>query len=210
MTLCERCGKEMPDTAAICPTCGTASSISRPGPIAPTGEGQNPPSSPSSYYAQGYSQQYNQVPLYPQPQPGYAQQQQQQPGYNQPYQVPPAMYQPVSVNINMQAPIVPVASSGNSGATVVEVLLTIFLGIYGIGWLMAGETTTGIILLICSFLIYWPIMILGTIFTLGIGLACLVPLAIGAIILNAILLSNTIKRKTSYILVQPMQVYPPQ
>jgi hypothetical protein len=45
---------------------------------------------------------------------------------------------------------------------------------------------------------------------LGIGLACLVPLAIGAIILNAILLSNTIKRKTAYILVQPMQVYPPQ
>jgi hypothetical protein len=120
------------------------------------------------------------------------------------------MYQPISVNINMQAPMVPVASSSNSGATVVEVLLTIFLGIYGIGWLMAGETTTGIILLICSFLLYWPIMILGTIFTLGIGLACLVPLAIGAIILNAILLSNTIKRKTAYILVQPVQVYPPR
>src|SRR5258708_30551829 len=101
MTLCERCGKEMPDTAAICPSCGTASSISRPGPISPTGEGQNPPSSPSPYYAQGYSQQYNQVPLYSQPQSDYAQQQPQQPRYNPSYHVPPPMYHPISVIIHM-------------------------------------------------------------------------------------------------------------
>jgi hypothetical protein len=102
------------------------------------------------------------------------------------------------------------ASPGNPGAIVTEVLLNVFLGIYGVGWLMAGETTTGIILLICSILLYWPIMILGTIFTVGLGLICLVPLAIVALIINPILLSNAIKRKTAYILVQPLQVIPPR
>jgi hypothetical protein len=102
------------------------------------------------------------------------------------------------------------ASAGNPGAIIVEVLLNVFTGIYGVGWLMAGETTTGIILLVCSILLYWPVMVLGAIFTLGVGLLCLIPLAIVALILNPILLNNTIKRKTAYILVQPIQTFPPR
>ena len=200
MMICERCGKEMPDTAAVCPSCGTASSFARSGTATPTDYGQPSSAYPPSSYAQGYGQQ----PLYTPPQPDYAPQQ----NYGQSYNVPPAAYPPVSVNVNIGAPIVPVtpvASPGNSGAIIAEVLLNLFLGIYGVGWLMAGETTTGIILLVCGIFLYWPIMVLGTIFTLGIGLLCLGPLAIGAIILNAILLNNTIKRKSAYILVQQVQ-----
>lgn len=204
MIICERCGKEMPDTASICPSCGTASSFARPD----TGFSNDYGQPPTSYSSPDYAPRYGPQLSYPPQQPGYTQQ--------QGYQVPPAMYPPVSVNVTIGTPVipvvpvVPVTSSGNSGAIVAEVLLNLFLGIYGVGWLIAGETTTGIILLICSFFLYWPIMILGTIFTVFVGLLCLIPLAIGGIIFNAILLSNTIKRKNTYILMQQVQTIPPR
>jgi hypothetical protein len=201
MTICERCGKEMPDTAAICPSCGTASFIARPGTGMPIEYGQPPSAYPPPGYTAGYGPQ-----SFPNPsQPVYVQQQ----GYTT-YNVPPPMQPPISVNVNIAAPIAAPASAGNPGAIIAEVLLNVFVGVYGVGWLMAGETTTGIILLICSILLYWPVMVLGTIFTLGVGLLCLIPLAIAALILNPILLNNTIKRKTAYILVQPMQTFPPR
>ena len=81
----------------------------------------------------------------------------------------------------------------------VEVLLSLFLGIYGFGWLMAGETTTGIVLLICSFVIFWPIVFLSVVFTLGLGLFCVIPLEIGAVILNAVLLNSTLNCNATQI-----------
>lgn len=233
MITCERCGKQVPDTAAICPACGTISSIAR---SSPTAFGQSQPSSISYEYSQGYGQQsvyspqpgspsqpgyppqpdYPSQPAYPSPsgyppQPGYS----AQSGYppQQTYNTPPMIYSPVAVNVNVMAPIPVVSGKTNSGAVVVEVLLNIFLGIYGVGWLMAGETTTGVILLIASLVIYWPTVLVGSIFTLGLGLFCLIPLAIGGVILNAILLNNMLKRKATYILVQtqtPAQPFPRQ
>jgi hypothetical protein len=203
MINCERCGKPIPDTAAICPSCGAISPFAR--------QVQTPPGN----YEQpsNYNQGYNSPPNYAQPSgPGYS----PQPGYAPPAgygQVPYNPYPPVAVNVNVATPMTPVAPATNTGALVAEILLNIFVGIYGVGWLMAGETTTGVILLVCSIVLYWPVMIVGTILTLGIGLICLGPLAIGAIILNAILLNNTLKRKATLILiqpVQPIQTMPPQ
>jgi TM2 domain-containing membrane protein YozV len=74
-----------------------------------------------------------------------------------------------------------------------EIILSL-IGIFGIGWLMAGETGAGVFLLIGSILIYWPMMFLGTFLTDGLALFCLAPLAIGAIILNAVLLNSKLKR----------------
>jgi len=81
-------------------------------------------------------------------------------------------------------------------AFVVEFILSL-LGIFGIGWLLAGETVIGFLLLVCSILIYWPMMILGTLFTLGFGLMCLGPLAVSCVICNALLLNLCLKRKTA-------------
>lgn len=126
------------------------------------------------------------------------------------------MYPPVAVNVQIVTPaVVPVVSpptSTNNGALVAEVLLNIFLGIYGVGWLMAGETTTGIILLICSLVLYWPIVIVSAILTVGVGLACIGPLAIIAIVVNAILLNSLLKRKALYVLLPtvPAQSFPPR
>ena len=95
----------------------------------------------------------------------------------------------------------------HNGALLKEIILSL-LGIFGIGWLLAGETTVGIVLLVASFLLYWPIMLLGTFFTGGLGLICLGPLAISVIIVNALLLNATLNRKAKHMhLVMPP---PPQ
>jgi hypothetical protein len=187
MTNCERCGKDIPDNVAICPNCGTVTLTARDKPQPPTKYG--PYSAGYSDAPPGYTyppQQYYPAP----PQQGYGPQQQNY-GYGQSYYTPP-VFQQTTVNVNIGNP-----PTTNNTPVIVEVLLSLFLGIYGVGWLMAGETTVGVILLICSFLLYWPIFILGTIFTLGLGLFCLGPLAIGAVIVNAILLNNKIKQKAS-------------
>ena len=110
------------------------------------------------------------------------------------YTPPQQAFMPPGVNVT-------VVNNANKNPTpmLVEVLLSLFLGIYGVGWLMAGETTTGIVLLICSFVIYWPFVILLIVFTLGLGLFCVVPLGIGAVILNAVLLNSRLNRKAAQI-----------
>src|SRR5713101_8144211 len=199
---CGRCGTGLPDSAAICPTCGTINSAAWPGGQQPTNYGQyeprgyeGPPLQQQAPYGQGYGPQ--------------------------PHAVPPYQYAPGPVNVFVNNP--PVGNTDN-GPLIVEVLLSVFLGIYGVGWLMAGETTVGVILLICSFVVYLPTLILGTIFTLGIGLFCLVPLAIGAVVLNAVLLNNSLmipsccgtrsnqrlKRKVAQVIMVQANPMPPQ
>jgi hypothetical protein len=206
--ICTCCGTGLPDNAAICPTCGTINSPAWPGGQQPTNYGQyqrggydGPPQQQASY-GQGYGQQPGYIP--PQ-QPGYMP---PQSSYNYgppPNAAPQYQYQPGSVNVFVNNP--PVSSNN---ALIVEVLLSVFLGIYGVGWLMAGETTVGIILLICSFAIYIPTLVLGTIFTLGLGLFCLVPLAIGAVVVNAILLNNALKRRAAQGMLFQVNQMPPQ
>jgi hypothetical protein len=75
-----------------------------------------------------------------------------------------------------------------TAAIITEVILDLF-GIYGVGWLIAGETTVGIVLLVGSF-IWWPIVVVSTVITLGIGLICVVPLNIAFLLLSVILLSQ--------------------
>jgi hypothetical protein len=200
---CERCGTGLSDYAVICPTCGTITS---------TAQGPTPP--PTTNYGQyapgGYSGPQQQQAPYGQgygPQPGYRSSPPPQQSYGYAPQ-PNVVYQPGPVNVFVNN--APPASNKNNGALVAEILLSLFVGTYGVGWLMAGETTAGIILLICSFVVYWPFMILGTIFTLGIGLICLVPIAIGAIIVNAVLLNNLLNRKAAQMVMVQASSMPPR
>ncbi|GCE49000.1 hypothetical protein [Thermosporothrix hazakensis] len=92
--------------------------------------------------------------------------------------------------------IPPVSTTAPRGVNplILELVLS-FLGIFGIGWLLARRPLPGILLLLGSIFLYWPIMILGTIFTFGIGLICLGPLAMAAILLNALLLSRVLRKR---------------
>jgi hypothetical protein len=170
--ICERCGKEFSDSAAICPACGTVTPNKSSG-RAVTNYGQfpssvydaMPPAPPNTSYGQMYNS-YNAPPMYPQ--------------------------------VPFSATMVPNnAGAKNNGALVTEILLSL-IGIYGVGWLIAGETVIGVILLVCSFVVFAPVAIMIAIFTFGIGIFVFdLPLAIGGIILNAILLNRVLNRKAA-------------
>ncbi len=195
--ICVRCGNEMPHKATICAMCGTV--VERPKSSASTSYGG------PSFSERGYAAQPQAAP--PPPQAGYMPPPQQPFGYAPSY-TNAAMYPPGAINVT----IVNSPPGKKDGALVAEIILSLF-GVFGVGWLIGGETTIGIVLLVCSFVLYWPIMILGTLFTFGLGLICLGPLAIGSIILNALLLNNRLNRKaTEYVMVQSQQVpiSPPQ
>ncbi|MBV9231644.1 MAG: hypothetical protein JOZ18_20205 [Chloroflexi bacterium] len=126
--------------------------------------------------------------------------------YSPSYQAAPP-YQAIPINYPPASSFT--VSNKNDSALIAEIILSLF-GIFGVGWLMAGETTVGIILLVCSIVLYWPIVLVGTVATIGVGLICLGPLAIGAIILNALLLNNLLKRKAAQFVVMPPPPMPPQ
>ena len=198
--ICVRCGNETPHHAAVCAVCGAVIERPKSSPAASYGE-PYPPSSFSepSFYERGYTAHSQTVP--PPPQAGYMPPPQQPFGYAPPY-TNPAMYPPGAINVT----IVNSPPGKKDGALAAEIILSLF-GVFGVGWLIGGETAVGIVLLVCSFVLYWPIMILGTLFTFGLGLICLGPLAIGSIILNALLLNNRLNRKVAqYVMVQSQQM----
>ncbi len=152
---CERCGKEFSDSAAICPACGTTTHDRKSSDHAVTNYGQFPSpvydiSSPPIEYGQhSMPQHYPQMPPAP---PNTS--------YGQIYNAPPMYHQPPFSA--QQFPNNPAAK--NNGALVVEILLSL-IGIYGVGWLIAGETAIGVILLVCSFVVFAPLAIMIAIFT---------------------------------------------
>lgn len=204
---CKRCGTEITKITRICPMCGSN--------IEHTPVNAKPPTAYGAYTQSNFDQTTKQPNGYGSP---YSNANNVIPPLNE-FATPPPSYQ--------NAPLYPQDSynsytSGtnnvtftnkNDTALVTEILLSL-IGVFGVGWIIARETTIGIILLVCSFLIYWPIMILGTIFTWGVGLICLGPIAIVAIIINFVLLNSILNRRATQIVItqQPPQniTIPPQ
>jgi hypothetical protein len=196
MTTCERCGKNIPENIVICPNCGTVTVKANDNPSPATSYGSHPESYPGapSGYADNIQREYPTTHSQ-----GYRSQQQNY-NYGQSYNAPPT-YQQATFNVT-------VLNTNNSTPLIVELLLSIFLGIFGVGWLIAGEVTVGVILLVCSLFIYLPLLIISifiAFFTFGLSLFCTGPMIIGAIVLNAILLNNRLKRKAAaYMPIPPV------
>jgi hypothetical protein len=119
-------------------------------------------------------QQWQSGPLPPAPQ-GYMPPMQPQQGYYQPMVVQPQQ-------------------NNNTLAIVLEVVGGLF-GIFGIGWLISGETKTGLMFLIGG-LIWIAVAVVLTIVTLGIGLVCIFPIDIGILITSTLLLNNKLKQRS--------------
>ncbi len=194
MMTCERCGYDIPDNTTICPHCGTVTFQTKNdvSPATSYGSYPNRYHSDSPIYAENSQQDYMRT---------HSQEytyQQQTYSYGQSFNAPP-MYQQAPLNVAF-------INTNNSTPLIVELLLTIFLGIFGVGWLMAGEVTIGIILLVCSLFIYMPLLIISifiAFFTFGFSLFCTGPMVIGAIALNAILLNTKLKHKASSCMPMP-------
>ncbi len=194
---CDRCGKEIAQTATQCPFCGMPAEheVNYTQPSAYQVQ-QGPPQDDLSSFGGPplYQAGYGAVPPQVQ-QAGYMPLPQQIPGYA------PVSFAPLYPQVNVTM----IQSTTSDAPLITEIILSLF-GLFGIGWILGGETTTGVILLLCSIFIYWPIMILGTVFTFGLGLICLGPLAIGAIILNALLCNRVLKRRAAkLVVVHPTQ-----
>ena len=99
-----------------------------------------------------------------------------------PFPAPPSMY---------PLPLPPAPSQTNSTALLIEILLNC-LGLYGVGWLIIGKTSRGVPLLIGS-LVLWPLVGISIILTMGVGLFCVAPLAIGLMVWNRMLLQKATK-----------------
>lgn len=194
MITCKRCGNDMPDNLAICPNCGTVTSKAKDNVSPATSYG----SYSDSYYSQSpiYAENIQQDSMNPHSQEYNFQQQNY--SYEQSYNASP-MQQQAQFSF-------PVFNRSNNTPLIFELLLSILLGIFGIGWLMAGEVAIGVILLVCSLFIYLPLLIISifiAFFTFGFSLFCTGPMVIGAIVLNAILLNTKLKRKASSYIPKP-------
>ena len=83
----------------------------------------------------------------------------------------------------------PPAFSQTAGSALLLEILLNCLGVYGVGWLLSGNTMVGVLLLVGS-LVLWPLMGLLILLTLGFALLFVAPLALGLIVCNTILLSK--------------------
>jgi hypothetical protein len=194
--VCERCGSEIADNSTICSVCGTVQTA-RNVPPAHTSYGAYPQY--SSEEALPYQREQH-PPTYAVPSQSYQAAPSSRPGsYAPPYQTAKA-YQRRGPNPPWTNGVT--FSNKNSTALIAECIFSL-IGLFGIGWLIAGETAVGLVLLLGSILVYWPIMIFGTILTLGFGLICLGPIAIAAIIVNILLLNSVLNRKTTSFTMRP-------
>ena len=88
----------------------------------------------------------------------------------------------------------PRPAKDRSLALILEIIPALF-GIFGIGWIYAGNTTAGIIWLI-SVLIWDAIVIAVVLFTGGIACFCTVPINLALIAISAMMLNNYTKEHT--------------
>lgn len=89
-------------------------------------------------------------------------------------------------------PYAPRPPKDKSVALILEILPALF-GIFGIGWIYSGQTTTGIMWLV-GMLVWGIIAITVTAFTGGFACFCIVPLNIGLLAFSAIMLNSHIKQ----------------
>jgi hypothetical protein len=92
-------------------------------------------------------------------------------------------------------PMAPMAQQQDNStlAIVLEVIGGLF-GIYGIGWLVAGFTSTGLFLLIGG-IVWVVIAIVLSIVTLGLFALCIFPINLAVLITSTLLLNNKLKQR---------------
>ena len=218
MATCERCGTEIPEQVTICPSCGTPISGTKTSFEGETQQPSEPQKEPHNLFPGSAFAEYAEYT--PQPRTVYERNYAAQPTAREsdtskesepPSQTPET--EPASTASHAYQPSQPstfslrIFNTNLTTPVLIEALLSLVLGIYGVGWLLAGEIPTGILLLLASFIIYLPLVIISFIFatfTFGLSMLCTGPLAISAILFNVSMLNRAIKRKRArYTMAQP-------
>jgi|GEM_PF-946667 len=206
MTVCTHCGKEIAEQRTSCPSCGTSllenqiSSEATTDPILPAQK--NTKTFPFDSLYEEYIPQL--APIYER---NYTARPANAAPVDTPAQKAPAREQEIAstaiptesvptpaplpftrrfFHVNTRVPLI------------VEVLLSLFTGIFGVGWLLIGKKRTGTFLLVSSLIFYLPLLLISyplAYFSYGLSLLCTGPFTIGAVLLNAFILHKTMQRK---------------
>ena len=89
-------------------------------------------------------------------------------------------------------PMAPVQNQNTTLAIVLEIVCGLF-GFFGIGWLVSGNTQTGILLLVGG-LIWDAIAVFLAVITIGLGFICIGPINLAILITSTIILNNRLKQ----------------
>ncbi len=79
-----------------------------------------------------------------------------------------------------------------------EIIFSLCLGIFGIGWLLIGNRRIGTFLLVTSLIFYAPLLIVSYALaysSYGLSVLCTGPFITGAVALNAFILHKTMQYK---------------
>lgn len=186
MTTCESCGQKVSEGALRCPSCGallvSSSSSTNPASF------ERPDNLPGLETYMPEPRLVSDRPYrLPSPRPAWKEETHQQ---EQPEEHTPST--------SLSETTFHIFNSSVAAPLLIETLLSLFLGVFGVGWLLAGEIPIGILLLAGSFLLYLPLVVVSFILAIasvGLSLLCTGPLAIGAVCLNVFLLQNRLRRK---------------
>ncbi|MBX5449962.1 hypothetical protein [Thermogemmatispora sp.] len=185
MSRCERCGYDSPHHVAICPVCGSLTTGF--GNYPPTGASERPNSTSEPFSSYSMSGWTGSAPNL------------QESAWPQQFASTPPQQQ---INVTVMQPQKEVAP------LIVELLLSLLLNIYGIGWLMSGETLAGVLLLVGSIVVVWPLLLVSLLLwplCCGFKLVLIVGLVI-----NAVLLNNHLDRQAASRLIQVPSALPRQ
>ena len=185
MMVCERCRNTLAENAAICPVCGMIPTNNMHQPqtsttynqYQPHTTGETPASTQSGAHPHGARPADALYTKMQEPHPDNTDDQ----DFNF-YTAPASAY---TYNTYQST-----KTQQKRQGLVIEIVLSL-IGLFGVGWLIAGEPLIGTILILSSVFIYWPLVFTITRITYGLGLICFGPFAIGAVILNAVLLNST-------------------
>ena len=204
MTVCIRCGKEIPEHRTNCPSCGTSLFETQASSEASTGTDSLLPTQkkkstfPFDFLYKEYTPDLE--PIYER---NYAARptslidtpaQKVLPGERE----KAIKAKPIDSSYPAETFTRRFFHANPKALLFIEVALSLLIGIFGVGWLLLGKKRTGTLLLAISILFYLPLLIISyglAYFSFGLSILCTGPFAIGAVLLNAFMLHKNIQRK---------------
>lgn len=208
MTVCTRCGKEIPEHRTYCPSCGSSLFETQASSEASTGTDSILPTRKKTN-AFPFDLLYKEYT--PDLEPLYERNYAARPTNlsNTPTQEAPPEKQEKATKAKTIDSSHPAESftrrffrANPKTLLFIEVVLSLFTGIFGVGWLLLGKKRTGTLLLVSSVLFYLPLLIISyglAYFSFGLSLLCTGPLAIGAVLLNAFMLHKSIQIRRAFV-----------
>lgn len=205
MIVCAHCGKEIAEQRTTCPSCGTSLLKEQTSPgmeavigsIAPGEKGAKPFPFDSLYeeyipqLAPIYERNYAARSAHPvnttsQKAPAA---EQEKVSSTTPIDNPPDTFAPLTFRERF-------FPTNTKRTLMLEIALSLLIGIFGVGWLLIGQKRTGTMLLVTSLIFYAPLLIVSyalAYFSYGLSILCTGPFVFGAVALNAFMLHKTVQ-----------------